>query len=106
MEFVRVLILVVLLIAARILLWKMTEGAGARTVFLCAIGLFLLYAVMMGGAFYAVCRNAGSVEDCFQRIMVTFLIGNIIVLFTGILFYSVRQKRSLSEIDRMKLKDM
>lgn len=105
MEFVYVLILVVLLITVRILLWKMTEGVGARAMFLCTIGLFLLYAVIMGGAFYAVCRNAVSVEDCFQRIMVTFLIGNIIVLFMGILYFSVRQKRGLSEIDRMKLED-
>ena len=104
MEFVYVLILVVLLVLARFLLWKMSGGAGAKTVFWCGLGLFGLYSLLMGGGFWFAAKNAGTVEDCLSRVLVVFLMGNLIVLFSAVLFFCVRSRSEMSELDKMKLK--
>lgn len=99
-------LLIFVVIPAKVLMWKMIEEVDTRKLFGYGIGLFLTYIAMMFFLLWFMCRDAVSAQDCLQRAMVTLLLGNVIALFAMILCYCLRGKRGISEIDRMKLKDM
>lgn len=98
--------LMLFLIPMKIIMWKVIDETRAKAVLGYGIVSFMIYAVVMSAVVYAVSRNAATAEECVQRILVTFLLGNVIMLFCGILTYCVKQKRGISEQEKLKLKDM
>lgn len=102
----------VLVIAARVLIEKMLTEAKANARFGMGIALFVIYTGIMLLVFNYFCVNwngggtVETVEGCFVRLCVAFVLINVVVLAVGILYYMAREKRKLSEMDRMKLEDL
>lgn len=99
-------ILLVALIPAKVQIWKIADETDARVIWRDSLLLFLTFTLVMGAALYVVCADAPSAQVCVQRMLVTFLIGSFIALISGTICYCVKQKRGLSQMDRMKLQDM
>lgn len=99
-------LLMLFLIPMKIIMWKVIDETQAKAILGYGILSFVIYAVAMSATVYAVCRNVATVEECVQRMLVTFLVGNVIVLFCGFLTYCLKQRRGISELEKVKLKDM
>jgi len=99
-------LLMLFLIPMKIIMWKVIDETRAKAVLGYGIISFAIYAVVMSAMIYAVSRNAATAEECVQRILVAFLLGNLIMLFCGVLVYCLKQKRGILEQEKLKLKDM
>lgn len=106
MELIYGVALMLILIPAKVILWKVIDETDTKKIWLYVLGLFLIYSAAMSGAVYAACMGAATVQECSQSVLVTFLIGNVIALIPGVLCYCVKNRRGLSEADKMKLRDM
>lgn len=98
--------LMIVLVLVKVILHKVIDETDARKLWLYGLSLFVIYAAAMGGAIYVFCADAGSIQECLGRVLVTFLVGNVIALIPGVLCYCVKGRRGISQMDRMKLKDM
>ena len=109
-EMIYVCALIGLLLTASILIPKMlsAEIAGCR---------FGLGVVLFGGytaltllmfSFFGMFDGAAirTGEEVFTRIVVAFLLMNIMTLFAACLYFVSREKRKLTQAEKMKLKDL
>ena len=107
-----VLLLIVMALAARFMVPKMlnTESAAAR--FGIGIGLFGLYTAGCVLMFRYLCTVDGSAiaqlsgDAVWNRVVVAFLLMNLVVLFAACIFFFTRERRKLSQNNKMKLKDL
>lgn len=95
-----------LAILARVIVPKMlgTPRAGVR--FALGTVIFGLYTAAMLIVFRAFGANAATAEECYSGLMAAFLITNAVVLFFAFLYFLIRDKRKLSEMEKMKLADL
>lgn len=111
------LLMLALALAARFIVPKMmyTKSVGIRFSIGCL--LFTMYtAVCLAMMHYLCCYsfNGGrgvSISDLtslevWNRVVVAFLLVNVSVLFISCVFFFTRDKRSLSQKEKMKLKDL
>ena len=102
--------LLLLTAAVRCLVPKMMAAESAGTRFGIGVVLFLLYTAVTLLVFYYFCTfegtGFGSGEEVFVRTAVAFLIVNLIALFGACLFFFTREKRRLTQAEKMKLKDL
>lgn len=109
-------LLVILLLAfvARFLIPQMMHSEKAGVRFGIGCGLFGMYTVACIAAFRYVCtemNNGAEIADLsgstvWGSILCAFLLINITVLFTACVFFFAREKRKLSQEEKMKLKDL
>lgn len=98
--------LLVMLIPAKAIIWKVIDETDPKNVWSQGIALFVIYAVAMGATVYVFCRGAATAEECMKRALVSLLVATVVALIPAIIIYLVKSKRNLSNIDKMKLKDM
>lgn len=105
-------LMLVLVIAARVLMEKLLDASKTGACFGIGLALFGIYSAVMLLVFNYFCadwQNVGTVvtaQDCFVRLCVAFVLVNMIVLAVGCMYYFAREKRKISEIDKMKLTDL
>lgn len=105
-----ILLVLILGIAVKLLLAQLrhTTKDSVR----CGItgGVFLLYTggliLLLRQTYQHVRSINADVEYYHQAVILTVVIANIVVLFAGILYFSVGGKHRLSQADKMKLKDL
>lgn len=109
---VEILIMLLLLLAARFLTPKMmeTESAGVR--FGIGLGLLGIYTVVSVLMFRYLCTFDGraiaqlQATEVWNRVICAFLLVNFAVAFAAGIFFFTREKRKLTQDEKMKLKDM
>ena len=103
-------IAVILIGSVKILVPKMMEEETAGKRFGLGVVLFALYTAVTLLMFYHFCtfegNGFGSGWDVFVRIVAAFLVVNLIALITACLYFFSREKRKLTQAEKMKLKDM
>ena len=102
--------LAVLLLTARILIPKMLETEHAGHKFGYGLVLFGIYTAVMLFMFRFFCGFDGDQirtgEDVYTRMLVAFLTTNLLSAFSACLYFFTREKRKLTQAEKMKLKDM
>ena len=95
-------------IAVRIIVPKMLETANAHVKFGLCLGLFLIYNAVMLMVVYWFCTFYGSTlpGELVKCALTGWLVVNISALFCACLFFFTRERRKLTQMDRMKLKDL
>lgn len=112
-----VLLMMVLALTARFMVPKMMYTESAKVRFAVGCALFVMYNVVclamcrylccysyMGGRGVAISDLSGP--EVWNRVVVAFLLTNAAVLFAACIFYFTRDKRTLSQKEKMKLKDL
>ena len=102
------LIAVTLVIPVKILVPKMMDSSEAKVCFGIGVILFLIYTVIL----LMVCSwltgiaplNGG--RDVFVRFATGVIVTNLMVLFTAFQYYMIRDKRKMTESEKMKLRDL
>jgi len=101
---------VLLMVAVKFLVPKMMETDSAGKRFGIGVVLFLIYTAVTLLVFYHFCtfegNGFGSGSEVFTRIVLAFVVMNIITLFAAFLYFLVREKRKLTQEEKMKLKDL
>lgn len=80
------------------------EKDGVR--FALGVGVFLSYTLLLMVVIFHLCYFAVSVEDCLIRACVAVAVVNLIMLFLAALLFFTRDKRPMTQEERIKLKDM
>lgn len=109
-EMIYVCALIGLLLTARILIPKMLSAERAGCRFGLGVVLFGVYTALTLLMFSFFCKFDGAAirtgEEVFTRIVVAFLLMNIMTLFAACLYFVSREKRKLTQAEKMKLKDL
>lgn len=102
--------LVLLIAVVKYLVPKMMDAENVGKRFGIGVTLFLIYTAVTLLVFYYFCTfegtGFGSGEAVFVRIVVAFLIVNLMTLFGACLYFFTREKRRLTQAEKMKLKDL
>ena len=103
-------IAVVLIGAVKILVPKMVEAESAGKRFGLGVMLFAIYTAVTLLMFYHFCtfdgNGFGSGSEVFTRVVLAFVIMNFITLFSACLYFFTREKRKLTQEEKMRLKDL
>lgn len=104
---IRLFILLGSALTARVLIPKMQDAESAGVKFGIGVILFLIYNVVCVFLFHYVCSiSPGDPEQVLTNVLVAFGISNLIVLITACIYFISREKRKLSQNEKMKLKDL
>lgn len=90
----------------RILLPRALKAEKDGVRFALGVGVFVSYTLLLMVVIYHLCYFAVSVEDCLIRACVAVAMINIIMLFLAAILFFTRDKRPMTEEERIKLKDM
>ena len=109
---IEICVLLVLLLAARLLTPKMMESESAGVRFGIGVGLFGIYSVVCLLMFRYLCtfdggeiaQMAGS--EVWKRVIVAFILVNVAAVFAACIYFFTRERRTLSQEEKMKLKDL
>lgn len=105
-------IAVLLLIPVKALAPKMMDSGNPKLRFGIGLVLFLVYtAVLLLVLVFINAVNAEGIDNSLDRVyFIRYAIGvsitNLAALFTACLYYFTREKRKMSDMEKMKLKDM
>ena len=112
MTMIEVLLMLVLLLAARLLTPKMLETQSAGVRFGIGLGLFGIYTVVSILMFRNFCTFDGreiavlTGSEVWSRVVCSFLVVNLSVALAACIFFFTRDRRKLSQEEKMKLKDL
>ena len=104
--------LMVLLLAVRLLTPKMMESNSAGVRFGIGLGLFAIYTAVCILMFRYLCTFDKkaiaqlSGNEVWTRVICAFLLVNAAAVFAACIFFFTREKRKLSQEEKMKLKDL
>lgn len=98
--------LAVLALMARWIVPKILKAEKARTRFALGVVLLGIYTIALLVMIWHMVFGAASIEDCMIRSCVAVVMVNLMVLFVASLYFFTRDKRNVTEMDRMKLKDL
>ena len=103
----RLFVFLGLVLMARVLIPKMQDAESAGMKFGIGVILFLIYNVGCVFMFhYVYTITPGDGQQVLTNVLVAFGISNMIVLITACLYFVSREKRKLSQAEKMKLKDL
>ena len=99
---------VLLVLAAKIMAGKLLSSDDPRVKFGLGLGLFAIYnCIMLMGVVWLCTFDGGAIPDeLASRALTGWLVVNLAAVFGACLFYFTREKRKLSQTDKMKLKDL
>ena len=112
MKLTEIFVVLALLLVSRILIPKLlsAESAGRKYgIGVCLFGIYTMVSVMM---FRYMCTFDGSEiaqlagREVWNRVLCAFLMLNVAVVFVSGIVYLSRDKRKLSQQEKMKLKDL
>lgn len=97
-----------LALAARIMAGKLLSAESPRTKFCLGLGLFAIYncVMVMGVGWLCTFDGVAIPGELATRALTGWLLVNLAAVFSACLFYFTREKRKLSQTDKMKLKDL
>lgn len=104
--------MLVLLLAARLLTPKMLESESVGARFGIGIGLFGIYWAVCLLMFRYLCTfDGGEIArltggEVWKRVVIAFALVNVAALFAACIYFFTREKRKLSQEEKMKLKDL
>ncbi len=104
--------LLVLLLAVRLLTPKMMESTSAGVRFGIGLGLFCIYTAVCILMFRYFCTFDDNIiaelsgKEVWNRVVCAFLMVNVASAFAACIFFFTREKRKLSQEEKMKLRDM
>ena len=98
--------MVIIVFAARFALDKLIDTTSSKVRFSMTLILLVLYTVFMEGFVYLMYEQPIVNDNFYQSIVVGIALINFAVLLVAICYYFMRRKRKLSDVDKMKLKDL
>ena len=112
MKMIEIYVFLALLLTARLLIPRMMDSGPAKVRFGLGISLFGIYTAVCLFMFRYLCmfddkRIAElSGDEVWIRVVCAFLLVNFAAAFTAGIFFFTREKRKLSQKEKMKLKDL
>ena len=98
--------MVIIVFAARFAVDKLIDTTSPKVRFSMTLILLVLYTVFMEGFVYLMYEQPIVNDNFYQSIVVGIALINFAVLLVAICYYFMRRKRKLSDVDKMKLKDL
>ena len=98
--------MVIIVFAARFALDKLIDTTSSKVRFSMILILLVLYTVFVEGFVYLMYGQPIVNDNFYQSIVVGIALINFAVLLVAICYYFMRRKRKLSDVDKMKLKDL
>ena len=98
--------MVIIVFAARFALDKLIDTTSSKIRFSMTMILLILYTAFMEGFVYLVYEQPIVNNNFYQSIVVGIALINFAVLLVAVCYYFMRKKRKLSDVDKMKLKDL
>ena len=74
--------------------------------FALGVTVFIAYTLMVLLTIWHITFGAVDIKDCFVRSCVGVVVLNLMVLFAATIFFFTKEKRTLSQEEKMKLKDL
>lgn len=109
---IEILVMLILLLVSRFLIPKMADSESAGVKFGIGVGLFCIYTMVCLLMFRYLCAFDGrqivqlTGSEVWNRVACAFLLVNFSVVFASCIYYFTRDKRKLSQEEKMKLKDL
>lgn len=104
--FVAIVALLLLMVCVKFLVPKLMASDNAKVRFGIGTALLVIYTLAGMLLLYFFAMGASGVEDCIIRVIFAFAVLNFIVLLTAVQYFLSRDKRKITEMDKMKLKDL
>jgi hypothetical protein len=107
-----ILIMLVLLLVARFLIPKMLDARSAGAKYGTGLGIFGIYTVVSLIMFRYFCSFDGKEiaqltgSEVWNRVICSFLLVNLAMVMVSAIYYLARDKRKLSQEEKIKLKDL
>ena len=98
--------MVIIAFAARFAVDKLVDATSSKIRFSMTMILLILYTAFMEGFVYLVYEQPIVNNNFYQSIVVGIALINFAVLLVAVCYYFMRKKRKLSDVDKMKLKDL
>ena len=98
--------MVIIVFAARFALDKLIDTTSSKVRFSMILILLVLYTVFVEGFVYLMYEQPIVNDNFYQSIVVGIALINFAVLLVAICYYFMRRKRKMSDVDKMKLKDL
>jgi len=105
-EITLVFMMLALGLYARLLVPVMMKPGKAWIRFSIGVGLFVLYTAGLILMIRYMTFDAVSIEDCMIRVSAAVLVTNVMVLFAAAIYYFSREKRAMTQEEKMRLKDL
>ena len=112
MKMIEIFVMLALLLVSRFLVPKMMQSGSAKVKYGIGICLFGIYTAVSLIMFRYFCAFDGSRiadltgSEVWIRVVCAFLVVNLAVLFASCIYYFTRDRRKLSQEEKMKLKDL
>lgn len=97
---------VLLALLIRLLVPRIMKAEKAAKGFWLGMVVFAAYTLILLLMIWFLCYDASAIADCLVRACVAVMLVNVMMLFAAVLFYVSRDKRSMTQEDRMRLKDL
>ena len=102
----KIVALMLLLVCVNFLVPKLMDSDNTKAKFGTGVVLLVIYTLVGVLLLHSFATDASSVEDCVTRMVFAFVFLNLIVLLTAGLYFISRDKRKMSEMEKLKLKDL
>lgn len=104
------LIMVIVLLVVRFALNKFLDTKSAKVRFGIGVGIFIVYTGIVQLFFYyryqEIANTGGNIQELYQSMAMIFAVISLAVIFIAFVYFFMRNKRGMSDMDKMKLKDM
>lgn len=98
--------MVLLALLIQLLVPRIMKAEKAAEGFWLGIVVFAAYTLILLLMIWFLCYDASAIADCLVRACVAVMLVNVMMLFAAVLFYVSRDKRSMTQEERMRLKDL
>lgn len=98
--------MIIIVFAARFATDKLLDTTSVTVRFTMTTILMVLYTLFLEGFVYLMKSDPIIKDNLYQSIVVGIALINFAILFVAICYYFMRKKRKLSDMDKMKLKDL
>lgn len=98
--------LLVLALVIRFVIPRAVKAEKDWVRFALGVTVFAAYTLIILLTVWHMMFGAVNIEDCFVRACVGVIVVNLMMLFTAAIFFFTREKRSMSQEELMKLKDL
>lgn len=100
------IVMVIIVFAARFAVDKLIDATSPKVRFVMTMILIVLYTLFMEGFTYLTYEQPMIKDNFYQSMIVGIALINFVVLLVAIFYYFMRKRRKLSDVDKMKLKDL
>ena len=98
--------MIIIVFAARFAVDKLIDTTSSKVRFLMTLFLMVIYTLFMEGFVYLMYEQPIIKDGFYQSMIVGIALINFTLLLVAIFYYFMRKRRKLSDVDKMKLKDL